>query len=86
MNVNERMCQCCGKEFVSYNGIQKYCGPECKREANRLWQAEYQRMYGKDYRKRTKRKSSSSDELVRIAVAARKEGLSYGQYVAKYHL
>ncbi len=34
MKVTKK-CACCGKEYVSYNGFQKYCSPECADDAKK---------------------------------------------------
>lgn len=80
------ICWCCGREYSKRCGQQRYCGPECQREADR---------------RRTKRKYTNEKACVAvlagratarennmhliglIAAEARKAGMSYGRFVAR---
>lgn len=65
-------CGWCGLFFQS-GKKEEYCCEECRQKG--------------ENRKRSRgRKSKNTLSLEAIAVAAHKEGLTYGQYVAKYGL
>lgn len=68
-------CQFCGKKF-SHDVKKKYCSAECRIKAGNLMRAT----------KGKKKKSTISLSLNEVARLARKENLSYGQYVQKYGL
>lgn len=74
MKTHRYSCTCaeCGKTFKGNRG-KKYCSEECRR---------------KHPEGRKKRSESPKEKkpitLTEIAERARKEGLSYGQYVARY--
>ena len=63
-------CAWCGKHFDT-DRKRKYCCDECRVKANR--------------NKPTRRKKPKLT-LAEVNALARKEGLNYGQYVAKYGL
>lgn len=94
-----KVCVVCGKEFDSFVNNQKTCSPVC-RKANeeRVWHERYERLkmqnaterveakeeknnYPIPHKKREKKKKLSIED---IAIMARAEHLSYGQFVAKY--
>ena len=86
------VCLICGKEFVrgKHQQSKKYCNPECRIIANRI-NAKNFRDTNRDKineMRREKRKKtikvSNNQLIIKIDELARKEGLSYGQYVAKY--
>lgn len=68
----QRLCGNCRKPLAVSK--RKYCCNACRLEAESL-----KTITGR--RKRAKKKASA---LAEINAAARSEGLSYGQYVAKY--
>ena len=70
-----KICKGCGKEFEPKKGVtyQLYCSKEC-RKSNQPY-----------YKPLKKRKVKNlGEDLAKINAKARAEGLSYGQYVAKY--
>lgn len=76
-------CKYCGKEFQAEyrkNHTRLYCSFACKRKSNTKMQT--------DRRRSSKEECPTkfNTELDIIAAEARKEGLSYGQYVAKYNV
>lgn len=71
--ITEQTCAFCGKTF-SHSKKKKYCSDLCRQKANG-------RGLGKP-----RKKGKPSMTIEQVAVAARAEGLSYGQYVAKYGL
>lgn len=79
-----KQCIVCGQNFTPRKYTQKCCGKKCRQENARRYQKE---LYEEHYRaiKKEPRKPAKSC-ITEIAVAARKEGLTYGQYVAKYHV
>lgn len=73
-----RRCKVCGKEFQPVNWRQIYCGKECNIVANKRIQKERYR------KEKTHRRGGLT--IAEIALMARAEGLTYGQYVAKYRI
>lgn len=72
--LSEQVCEFCGKIF-SYPRKKKYCSDICCSKAN-----------GKGTVYKSNAKKNPTMTIEQIASASRKEGLSYGQYVAKYGL
>ena len=62
------VCRWCGKEFEATT-YRKFCCEACKKEF---------------HSKRKPNNKKNMKNIVKINELARKEGLSYGQYVAKY--
>lgn len=83
-----KKCKWCGNEFEGRNQ-QRYCSKSCKDKMNEFSGIKYQhkelveksQYVQKAKRGRPKYKGPS---ILEIDAAARKEGLTYGQYVAKY--
>lgn len=80
-----RQCVVCGRDYEPWNPAQKCCGSEdCKRELNR-WayrrkiqaQKEKYRRKRRDENRLTKKNTLNED-----AMAAKQNGMSYGQYKA----
>lgn len=69
-----KRCKVCKKHFITSKEFRTFCSLECKEQVER-----YKRLK----KPRKKRCNMSIDEIVRNALS---EGLSYGQYVAKYNL
>lgn len=87
------ICAVCGKEFVRNcrQSKMKYCSEPCRRivknEATRRFRERNKveiNQQRKEKRQKIKKKVSNNDIVLQINALARKEGLSYGQYVAKY--
>lgn len=79
-----KQCIVCGQNFVPRKYTQKCCGKKCRLENTRRRQKE---IYEEHYRAiRKEKQKPPKNNITEIAVAARKEGLTYGQYVAKYHV
>ncbi len=70
-------CPTCGKNFRYSSGRKKYCSVECKEKAGKMG-------IGKKSRRSPRRKRVRT--LSEILRAARKEHLSYWEYVNKYGL
>lgn len=78
-----KRCAICGKEFVARRDSQKCCSDECRKEnASRYQKAKYE----KSYRTARPEPKKPKNNITEIAVAARAEGLTYGQYAAKYKI
>ena len=83
--LKEKKCPICGSIFVGRpNKI--YCSAKCCKKASK----EYERKRGEERKKpeaeKKKHKSKlESLNLEEINKKARAEGLSYGQYMAKYY-
>lgn len=86
-----KICIICGKEFVPKNHKSRMCSPECRRirsmelaRDQRKQQKASKPEKAKQPRRRKQKEKTNHDKIADIAIAARKEGLTYGQYVAKY--
>ena len=80
-------CCICGKEFEKSVANSKYCSDECRKVglSNNVKNFHERKMQQElEQRKKRKRQKNNRDKITEIAIAARKEGLTYGQYVAKY--
>ena len=84
----ERECPCCGKIFLPNSGSQKYCSKECSRivinqnEAEKSRERDRQKKQEEYFKEAKKRRKV----LININAEAKKEGLTYGQYVARHGL
>ena len=91
-NVEERKCLICGKSLYGTNR-RKYCSDKCSDKASKQneksWkkkEREAERNEKKAQEQRRRAKPEKKKSLVNVAIAARKAGLSYGQYVGKMGL
>lgn len=84
--VEKRICPICGKVAEFNTRKRLYCSEECSKKANAQYSYEYVKAWRADKKSRSKRITKNTATLNEILVAAEKEGLSYGQYVAKYDL
>lgn len=83
--MNEKsVCKCvvCGTEFVRKNQRHIYCNMTCKKQVERSMR----KKYVKPNEENKTKKHTANNELVNIAIAARKAGMTYGQYVQKMGL
>ena len=78
--VKVRNCEFCAKEFSGRQ--KKYCSSECRLRAN----GQLPDLTVSDELIRLPKKRVKKMSLSEINEAARAEGLSYGQYTAKYHI
>lgn len=89
-------CSVCGKFIPDAKASRKYC-KECAKEMKKRYNkihhnGDCKDKYGKiisDMKVENDRKLNQNNDFLTIAQivkAADKEGLSYGKYVAKYHL
>lgn len=72
MANNKRECKFCNLKFEPSCGAQKFCSEECRIRYNNSL--------------RRKSKKTAKDKLLPLAEIckrARKEGMTYGQYVAR---
>ena len=80
-----KKCIICGTEFKPSKSTVVCCSESCKkkrqRENEKAKHAEY-----REEQKKSKKKKTNHKQLADIAIDARKEGLTYGQYVVKYGL
>jgi hypothetical protein len=72
----EKICVCenCGKEFTTMRR-KSYCSNECRFEAN-----------GQKRKKANQMKFKPKYTLAQVNALARAEGLTYGQYMARYYI
>lgn len=89
--MKEITCMVCGKTFKTMKWNASLCSDECKLERKRQYSRQ-RRLMEKEYRannpyidNRTKTKEvrRGMKELTQDAIEARKEGLTYGKYMAK---
>ena len=79
-----KKCIICGNEFKPIRESQLCCSETCRRKRN---DEVKKKRYSEDVEKKRAKKAmpeSNHDAIARIAIEARKLGMSYGQYVAKY--
>ena len=80
-NPTIKKCAICGMQFTSAkSNTKKYCSVECVVEAKRL-RCEQNRRFCAERKRHAGEKNKS---IVEIDRRAKDEGLTYGQYVAKY--
>lgn len=97
--MHEKICPECHGKFLAQYGRQKYCCRDCRMEHNRRTaRAEYYRRRGCGSQEEGERMRSPEPvplqeagrppamDLEEVARRSRREGLTYGQYVAKYGL
>lgn len=74
-----RRCAMCNKLFITSNVNAKYCSLDCRTEGKKEAVSAFKQRAkaAKEAKKRGKKQS-----VTEIAVAARKAGMTYGQYVA----
>lgn len=82
----EKECKYCGKRFIPKHRAEKYCSERCLEEGARKLRNERNRIRSKMKKIANEKKPQLPVTIVNIAVEAKKEGLTYGQYVAKYGL
>lgn len=75
-DVTIKICVVCGIEFMSVQTRQVCCSHECQVKRN-VGQT-------KERYKRIKQEQQKKHNMKQIIELAEKEGISYGQYVAKY--
>ena len=75
-----RTCSICGKVFTACSTRHKYCGDDCRKVATKTWERERCRRE-KEARERKKKNARTIGE---ISAAAKKAGMTYGEYVAKF--
>lgn len=80
--MDARKCEWCGQEYMPVNSRQKYCGTECQRKAQvATWKKKSQDLKGvKQIKPKPVKKKST---LTEDAIEARRQGLTYGQYIAR---
>lgn len=83
-----RKCAICGKEFIATRANCKYCGQQCKEEANRIKSREYwsRNCVGENALKQMMQQQKPRASVTEIAIAAKEAGMSYGQYVVQMGL
>ncbi len=78
-------CMICGELFqpskINHNCCSQKCRKKHFREQNRIYSAEHAARERANNKAKAK---TNYDRIIEIDAAAKKEGLTYGQYVAKY--
>lgn len=83
MNTEERKCVVCGNKFTATRPNSKYCSDECRDEGRRKLTKANDKAKREREREARKARKNSQKSLVEIAVAAKKAGMNYGEYVAR---
>ena len=99
MTVGEMItCPVCGTQFeYVHRGKAKYCSTKCSRkmaniQAYGAWKRHYEKEKAERRKEKEAKKKSSKKAktkpltLTEVAVLARKEGMTYGEYVQKHGL
>lgn len=83
-----KKCVICGTEFLQKSTRHICCSEKCQRKRNAMISKEPQKKRYHEQREKQKAQEampeSNHKAIADIAIAARAEGLTYGQYVAKY--
>ena len=84
--MEQRECPICGKQFMARCGRQKYCSKDCREKLERETRKSNREdaLYRERNKDNIKRANKRRNELIRINDKAKKEGLTYGQYVARH--
>lgn len=82
--LSSRFCSRCGKKFVPVKGEYYFCSEECRGEEPKANREKVRVKSAADVK--PKKQKEKKETLTSIQQKAHKEGLSYGQYVAKYGL
>ena len=83
MNIPERKCVVCGKTYKPNSNVQKACGLECKKVLRQGYRKK-DRAIKHELQARAKRLKHT--DVAKIETAARKCGMTYGQWVAKQYV
>lgn len=75
-----KICPVCEKRFETDSKVKIYCSHECKEKAKLI------RYHDNKTESEVKSVYNPNQELVDMAIAARKAGMSYGQYAGKLYL
>ena len=81
-------CQVCGKLIPNAYTSRKYCD-DCRKKIRRRYDGKYHKDHRRAYEVviNELKTELEPDKIIReIVIEAEKEGLTYGKYVAKYHL
>ena len=83
--MHDKICYICGKPFRAHH-CEIYCSEKCRKEGTNRYITERRNLlYGNDL-KDEKPKEKPKLSIGEISVLARKEGLTYGQYIVKHNL
>lgn len=85
-----KKCDICGKEYLATGEKRRYCSDPCRREANLRNIRERNRQRAEKAKEsmfiEVSEKAKKGMSLTEMAAAARKAGMSYGQYEAQMEL
>lgn len=82
--LKEKKCEICGKVFIANNVRSLYCSEPCRQKGKLLKKENSsKRKTGRTGKRKMEKDKRTINEINTAALA---EHLSYGQYVAKYHL
>ena len=86
VNVKTATCPICGETFAPNRSHQKYCSLACQRYSCNTSAKEFRAEQQAERERRIKERFFGYSKIAAICIAAKAEGLSYGQYVGKYNL
>ena len=81
-----KKCIICGNEFTTNRDAQLCCSKKCSLIRNNEVAKENYKLHEASRKVQKKMPPSNHDAIADIAIEARKQGLTYGQYVAKMGL
>lgn len=85
-----KKCDICSKEYLATSERRRYCSDPCRKEANRRNIRERNRQRAEKAKEsvliEVPEKKKKEMSLTEMAAAARKAGMTYGQYMAKMEL
>ena len=79
----KRVCRICKTEFISHSSNGRYCSEECKKKGDK---ENNRRGWDKQKEKMKIMYKPKGSALSQVAMAARKSGMTYGQYVGIYNI
>lgn len=80
-------CVVCGTIFQKRKKDHVCCSQSCQLKRRREYEKEMNALYrAQKKEKENDIKKTNHEKIADIAIAAREEGLTYGQYVVKYKL
>ena len=88
MDTYEKKCLQCGRAFYvsKKHSMRGYCSTECKIKAQKEHDLEYYNLFKQKPAVTKRQPKKKGPSITEIAVMARREHMTYGQYVAKHGL
>ena len=84
----KKICPICGNEFSANNGRKKYCSSQCYVESKKRNSKSHYEKYKIKFKNDSTVQKLSNNALHQLRMqrqqAAKKLGLTYGQYIARF--